>query len=363
MSRKKQESPPSTLDRDSTSLNTSKDTSTESASQPEKVDPRDPKEQWDRSRERGSLLGMRILAWFYRRVGWRAAHLLLYPVVAYFFITDRLGRRASIAYLRRIQAAGSNSIPKEPSLRHVFLHYMEFGTTILDRLGFWLARTEDFEFSVDGSEHLDWIVKEGRGAIILGSHLGSFDAMRLVASMESPINIKLLMYTRHAALINQFFHQMGKLAGSDTTIGVIQALPGSFSHTFEVKQAIARGEAVAILADRIHPNERGRDVEVEFLGDRARLPQGPMLLAAALGCPVLMMTGLRAGSRKYKIHVERFGDAINIPRRDRTVHLQKYAQAYANSLAELCKLAPFQWFNFYDFWAKAPKPQPHRYDP
>ena len=151
---------------------------------------------------------------------------------------------------------------------------------------------------------------------------------------------------------------MGEISGSDTTVGVIRVVPGSFGHALEVKKAIERGAVVAILADRIHPNERERTVEVDFLGRRACLPQGPLLLASALGCPVLLMAGLRMGTRKYELHVERFADAVKIPRRDRARELQRYAQAYANSLAKLCVIAPLQWFNFYDFWdreAAAPK--------
>ena len=299
-----------------------------------------------------------MMAWFYRRAGWRVARLVLYPVVAYFFLTDTAGRRASLEYLRLIRAAGTSGFSGEPSMRHVLQHYLEFGITILDRLGFWLARREDFELSIKGREHLDWVVEQGRGAIILGSHLGSFDAMRLMGSQESPIAIKVLMYTEHAAHINDLFRQMGEISGSDTSVGVIRVVPGSFGHALEVKKAIERGEVVGILADRIHPNERGRAVEVDFLGGRASLPQGPLLLASALGCPVLFMTGLRAGARRYEIHVERFADAVKIPRRDRARELQRYAQAYANSLAKLCVIAPLQWFNFYDFWdreAAAPK--------
>jgi predicted LPLAT superfamily acyltransferase len=293
---------------------------------------------------------MRIVAFCYRWVGWRVAHLFVYPIVTYFFLTDRSGRRSSLDYLRRVHKAGATGFEREPDWRDVFRHYMVFGTTILDRIGFWLARREDFEFSIKGVEALEWVVEEGRGAVVLGSHLGSFDAMRLVGLMTSPITIKVLMYTQHAVRINEVFRQMGEISGGDSTVGVISVEPGSLSHIFEVKKAIARGEAVAILADRHHPNERGRGVGVDFLGDRASLPQGPLLLAAALGCPVLVMAGLRVGNRKYEIHVERFADPLVIPRQDRPVQLQYHAQHYADWLAKLCVQAPLQWFNFYDFW-------------
>jgi predicted LPLAT superfamily acyltransferase len=293
---------------------------------------------------------MRIVAWFYRWIGWHVAHLFVYPVVTYFFLTDHAGRRSSLEYLRRVRAAGASDLNRDLTLRDVYRHYLEFGTTILDRIGFWLARREDFDFSVKGGEALDWVVEEGRGAVVLGSHLGSFDAMRLVAAMRSPIGIKVMMYTQHAARINEVFRQMGEVSGSNATVGVISVEPGSLSHVLEVKRAIARGEVVAILADRLHPGERARGVDVEFLGAPVSLPQGPFLMAAALGCPVLVMAGLRAGNRKYEIHVERFADPLKIPRRDRAGQLQYHAQSYADWLARLCTVAPYQWFNFYDYW-------------
>jgi predicted LPLAT superfamily acyltransferase len=294
---------------------------------------------------------MRILAWLYRWVGWRAARLLVYPVVGYFFLTDREGRKASLDYLGRVKAAGRAGPEFEPGLRLVFRHYLEFGLSILDRLGFWLAGADEIACNVKGREVLEKIVKDGRGAVVLGSHVGSFDAMRLAASRESPIDIKILMYTQHAARINEMFRRMGAISGTPTTIGVISAEAGSFSHVFEVKRAIERGEVVAILGDRTHPNESDRVVEVDFLGGRAYLPQGPLLLAATLGCPVVLMAGLRSGDRDYEIHVEQFADPLAIPRRERASQLQFYAQAYANWLEGLCIATPLQWFNFYDFWA------------
>jgi predicted LPLAT superfamily acyltransferase len=60
--------------------------------------------RWSRVTERGSLWGLRFTVWCYRRLG-RGPVLVLIPlVVGYFFLTDRTGRRASAAYLRRVRA-------------------------------------------------------------------------------------------------------------------------------------------------------------------------------------------------------------------------------------------------------------------
>ena len=58
--------------------------------------------RWSQVKERGSLWGMRITAWTYRKLGRHVCGALVHAIVAYFFLTDRKGRSASAAYLRRV---------------------------------------------------------------------------------------------------------------------------------------------------------------------------------------------------------------------------------------------------------------------
>jgi predicted LPLAT superfamily acyltransferase len=120
----------------------------------------------------------------------------------------------------------------------------------------------------------------------------------------------------------------------------------------EARECIERGEVIAVLADRVPPGESSRVSPVEFLGATAALPHGPMRLAALLGCPVLLMTGLRTASGGYEVHVERFADPVLLPRARRNEALSEYCQDYADRLARYCVRAPYQWFNFYDFWGE-----------
>ena len=46
-------------------------------------------------------------------------------------------------------------------------------------------------------------------------------------------------------------------------------------------------------------------------------------------------------------------ERIELPRGRREAAIAVYAQRYADRLAVLCQRAPFQWFNFFDFWAGA----------
>jgi predicted LPLAT superfamily acyltransferase len=307
---------------------------------------------------------MRITVWFYRRLGWGVARVLLYPIVGYFFLTDARGRRASLRYLSRLYATpgGADALGSAPGIRHVFRHYFEFGVTILDRVGFWMGDRDDFDLTIRGMDELQRIAAEKSGALILGSHLGSFDAMRLVAEDQSPIAVHVLMYTRHAARINDVFQKLDALRERrGVRVRVVSIEPAGVGHVLEARKCVERGEVIALLADRVPPSESQRVSQVKFLGDTATLPQGPILLGGLLGCPVLLMTGIRTGRRRYEIRVERFADRIELARKRRAESVTEYCQAYADRLAAQCVRAPYQFFNFYDLWREGeslPEPLP-----
>jgi predicted LPLAT superfamily acyltransferase len=310
---------------------------------------------WHEKEERGSSLGIRITVWVYRALGRPLARLILIPIVSYFFVFGRRERQASRRYLDRLYAApgGAEALGHPPGLRDVYRHIYEFGAMVLDRIGFWLGGPDDFEIEVHGWDELDRVAREGRGAIFLGSHLGNFDSMRLLAHHRSPIAVHVLMFIEHAERINAVLRQLSGADGSDRPPPqVIPITPGSVQHALEVRAKIQRGEVVAILADRVHPNEADRTTRVDFLGASAALPEGPFLLAGTLRCPVLMMTSLRTGPGRYEIFVERMGDSLSLPRGRRQQAVQEHAQDFAHRLEAKLLLAPHQWFNFFDFWAE-----------
>jgi predicted LPLAT superfamily acyltransferase len=104
-----------------------------------------------------------------------------------------------------------------------------------------------------------------------------------------------------------------------------------------------------IVGDRTPPAENGRVSQVDFLGQSAPFAQGPWILASLLECPVYLFFCLR-DKHDYRIHFEPFSERIVLPRSERQVRLQAYIQQYALRLEAYCLSAPYQWFNFFDFW-------------
>jgi predicted LPLAT superfamily acyltransferase len=309
---------------------------------------REDKTAWTEMAERGSQGALRFIRWVYRTFGHRATIAFLTPVVAYFFVTGRPTRRASIDYLRTLWATTGGRVAlggARPTWRHVFRHVHEFAEHIVDRMIVWSGDTETIQIDYEGTEILLELSQRRRGAILLGSHLGSYDLLRSVAE-RTGVTLNVLIFTANAARINSFFERMHP----NLKLHMIPFELGSIRWVFDLKAAIERGELVGVLGDRVWESERERSVSVTFLGRRARFPLGPFLLQAVLGCPIILTGCFRTGAGRYRAVAIPFAAAGVVPRSDRRKYAEELAQRYAHELEQWCMRAPYQWFNFFDFW-------------
>jgi predicted LPLAT superfamily acyltransferase len=302
---------------------------------------------WTGIAERGSLRALVLIQWIYRHAGRWAVMALLTPIVAYFFLTGGAARRASRDYLRTLFATplGRASLGRRPTWRHVYRHLYEFAENIVDSMTVWSGDGERIRIEERGSEPLHELLRLGRGGILLGAHLGSSDMLR-VLSKQTGIVLNVLSFTRHAARINAFFDQLQP----GLRMRLIHFEPGSINVALEIKAAIERGEFVGILGDRVWESERGRSVQVPFLGRRARFPLGPFLLQAAIGCPMLLSTCVRTGHGRYAASTELLAPAGVVPRGERAKYAEDLVHRYAAALERECLRTPYQWFNFFEFW-------------
>jgi predicted LPLAT superfamily acyltransferase len=305
---------------------------------------------WLRFRERGSLVGMRFIVWLYRLFGRRLCGVFILPVVGYFYLTGGQARLASRRYLTQLHEWSEGRLPRRhrPTWWDGFHHFREFGLNILDRVGFWRGDTSGFELIVHGEEHLMRLREARHGAVVISAHLGSFDALRLYAARGQAV-VTVVTYLEHARMINAIFKQLNPAVD----MRMITPAMGSVGWFFELRARVASGELVGILADRVGPNE-GRHVSIlPFLGIPAPFPQGPFLLASRLRCPRLLMVALRRDFRRYEIFVEPLGGESGADANDGAGSVEELVKAFVKRLEFYCMLAPYQWFNFYDFWGAA----------
>ena len=162
--------------------------------------------------------------------------------------------------------------------------------------------------------------------------------------VQAGLKIAMLMYEENARKINQTLEAINPAATQD-----IIAL-GKMESMLEARDKLDQGYLVGMLADRALGDDL--TVDHEFLGELAPFPVGPFRMAAMLRRPVFFMTGLYLGGNRYQIHFEPLADFSATTRENREQAIFAAQQHYADRLSHFCRIAPYNWFNFFDFWQK-----------
>ena len=305
---------------------------------------------WASIGERGAYWGIKLVSLTYAALGRRSCLALMWPLVVYFHLTGSKVRGYSLAYLRRIHTQLKLPPPTRwDSLRH----YMNFATKILDAFIAWSAPQRSGPITVTGAENLDRLSEEGKGVLLIVSHLGNSELSRARLSERFNRNISVLVHTGHAAMYNRLV----KAVRRDVEDFLIQVTDVGPATAIDLRGRIERGEWIAIAGDRTPLTGQARTSRAVFLGDEAPFSHGPYVLAALMDCPVYLMFCLREDGG-HTVYFEHFADSIELPRRDRERFLAQLAVRYAKRLEHHCLRAPNQFYNFYDFWAASPVPDP-----
>lgn len=301
---------------------------------------------WWRMPERGSRIGMALLALSCRWFGKDFTSLWLHPIVGYFVLTNRTARTASHAYIARLRDAQAAAVPK-PGWRSAYRHMLAFAQAGFDKFVAWSGRLDELDVRFDDSSAFDALAASGRGALVIGAHLGNLEMTRALALRDAHTKVTAIVYTEHAKRFT------GVLAGANQAFGkqLVEVSDFGPDTAMMMQSRIDAGELLVIVGDRVPPHDSGKTVDARFLDAQAPFAQGPYILAHALGCPVYLFFCLKE-QRGYRLYFESFADRIELPRRERASHVAQWAQRYAARLEHYCRKAPYQWFNFFDFWAR-----------
>ncbi len=294
--------------------------------------------RWQEIPEVGTAQGVRLLAWTFRWGGRRVSAGVLWFVCWYYLLTARVPRDASRALWQRLGL--------EPTWRRLHLHFWTFARVALDRVPFLAGDRSGLAVELHGHELVMAHAASGRGALLLGAHLGSFEAMRALAGAWD-VPMLVVVDFHNAKRVNAV---LGAL-DPKLRVRLLDLAPDDPLALLEVKNAIDRGELVALLADR--PTGRdARDVVVSFLGAPARFPSGPQVLAHVLGCPVFFVCALFTAPASYHVHCVPLAERIELPRRGRREALEAHVRRYVSTLEDFTRAAPMNWFNFFPFWVQ-----------
>jgi len=294
--------------------------------------------QWRDRREAGGHFAI----WLIRAAGLYAgrgfARAWLYPITLYFCFRRTRERRDSREFL-------SLALGRPARAWDIFNHIHSYAATILDRIFLLSDKNLDrFDLRVDGLDALQAEMARGRGVLLLGSHFGSFEALRALTLHEPQVQLRVVMDLKQTRALNELLHALNpSIAAKVIDAGVD---PGALA--LSLHEAAQQGALIGLLADR--PRAREATAAVEFFGRTARLPTAAYQIASMLDLPVVLAFGIYRGGNRYDLHFETFAQSIKIPRNDRAAQLQVWAQRFAARLEYYARRYPYNWFNFYDFW-------------
>jgi predicted LPLAT superfamily acyltransferase len=292
-----------------------------------------PKPEWASRPERGQRWLVCLAVKAALLLGRPLARTLLVPICLWFLLFSPSDRAASRRYLRK-------ALGREARLADLYRHFHAFGAVILDRMYLLAGEYARFDVRIYGEEIIDAMRAKAKGGLLLGAHLGSFEILRFLGR-EKREAVRLVMYKDHARNLNSV------LDAVDPACAMPVIALGTIDSMLQVAEALGRGEFVGMLADR---NIEGEGTApCIFFGEPARFPVGPFRLAAMLRQPLILMIGLYRGGDRYDIHFEVLEDQDETGR-GRDERVRESMQRYASRLEHFCREAPYNWFNFYDYW-------------
>ncbi len=251
-------------------------------------------------------------------------------------MTDR--RRLVAAHLDRVNGSALASIPQRRAVTETFEGYARYW---LD--SFRLPHLSDDEVLAladadpAGMAHLAAATAGGRGAIFALPHFGSWEMAGRWVSLQG-YRLTAVVEPLEPPELFEWFKELRRSIGIDVVALGDDVLP-------VLRGALDAGRVLCLVADR---DLTGNGVEVEFFGERTRLPAGPAMLALRHGVEILpVATFARPRGRQYSV----IHPALDVSRQGSLRDdVTRITQEMAHVFEAIIREAPEQWHLMQPNW-------------
>lgn len=230
-------------------------------------------------------------------------------------------------------------------LRCAWRQFHNFADVFFDR--FLLQEFCDVSYTSEGREHLDRVLRDGRGGILLMSHMGNWEiAAHFLKRTDEKLPLLLYMGVKHKEQLERF--QKESLRRSGVKIIAVDREGGSPFDIVEGVRFINSGGVVSMTGDLVWKEDQ-RTVPATFLGHEVSFPATPHLLALLSGAPLFIFFAFRSGKRRYHFTLSEPLYVRARSRGERTSAIRLSAQNYADALEATLRKYPLQWYHFEPF--------------
>lgn len=221
-----------------------------------------------------------------------------------------------------------------------YCNFCDFAQVVIDRFAMYAGKR--FTITIDGYDHFLTLSQQPEGFVQLSSHIGNYElAGYSLTATDKPLNALVFAGEKESVMQNR----SRMFQGNNIRMIPVQA---DMSHLFTLNSALASGQILSMPADRVFGSQK--HFAISFLGEEARFPQGPFIMAAVRRAPMLFVAVMKTGAKRYSITVRRLPQpAEALPSGEYARHM---ATAYVQLLEQTVRQHPTQWYNYFDFWAK-----------
>jgi len=290
--------------------------------------------RWE-GKSRGNKTGYQIFLWVLKRFGVLPAYFLLRFVVLYYFLFSWRSSR-SIYYLYHKKLGYG----RMASLFKIYRNYYLLGQSIIDKVVVMSGIKNKFTYNFDGEENLKEIVSRQKGGVLLSAHIGNWDiAGHLFKRLDTRIHI--VIFDGEEEQLKKY---LAAVTGKKSVNFIV--IKDDLTHIYQISGALKNNELVCMHADRFL--EGNKTFSANFLGEKARFPMGPFVLAATFKVPVSYVFAVKESNRHYHF----FASSIkNYEQVEKNTVMQEMLLEFTREMEIKVKRYPEQWFNYYNFWS------------
>ena len=289
---------------------------------------------WE-GKSKGNKTGYQIFLWVLKRFGVLPAYFLLRFVVLYYFLFSwRSSRSIYSLYHKKLGYGRMASIFK------LYRNYYLLGQSIIDKVVVMSGIKNKFTYNFDGEENLREIVSRQKGGVLLSAHIGNWDiAGHLFKRLNTRIHI--VIYDGEEEQIKKY---LAVVTGKKSVNFIV--IKNDLTHIYQISEALKNNELVCMHADRFL--EGNKTFSANFLGEKARFPMGPFVLAATFKVPVSYVFAVKESNMHYHF----FASSIkNYEQVEKNTIMQEMLLEFTREMEIKVKRYPEQWFNYYNFWS------------
>ena len=250
------------------------------------------------------------------------------------FALDSRNRKAVESNVRQVLGPGAADVQVHRLARRIFRN---FACLVLEFLSLPQLSRRDLsrDVRIRGWRHFEAARARGRGVVLLGAHVGSWE---LGGAVLAKLGVPVAAVARDHGhpRVTRFFNRRREAQG-------IRVVGFKGSAASEVLRVLRRNGVVALLGDR---DLADSGADVRFFGRPARLPRSPVTLARRTGAAILPAVAVRRERGGLHLIFERpifVGDAARMG-------ADTSARRCAAALERHIRRHLDQWFAFERVW-------------